>query len=138
MAALSPALVEHLGRTATVTVVTTRPTGERVATPIWSVEVDGVPYIRSAYGPGAAWYRRARSGRAVGFTLADGSVAERDREAALRDEVLPVTVRRIDPEDAVQRRVDEAFLAKYTPAYPKIAPMMVTPEIVGCTLVVES
>lgn len=106
-------LAEHIGATETVTIVTTRADGEPVATPIWAVAVDGVPYVRSAYGEKAAWNRRARSGRPVAFTLADGRNAERDPRAALDDPRLAVRVEHIASDAPEQDAVDAAFHAKY-------------------------
>lgn len=106
-------LVAHLDRTATVAIVTTRPSGEQVATPIWAVVADGIPYVRSAYGEKPAWHRRARSGRAVAFSLADGKLAERDAVAALNDPRIEVRVRHLPADDPQQDAVDAAFLAKY-------------------------
>lgn len=106
-------LAEHIGSTETVNIVTTRPSGEEVATPIWAVAVDGVPYVRSAYGEKAAWNRRARSGRPVAFTLADGRNAERDARAALSDPRLAVAVVHVTADAPEQDEVDAAFRAKY-------------------------
>ncbi len=106
-------LADHIGTTETVTIVTTRPNGEEVATPIWAVAVDGVPYVRSAYGEKAAWNRRARSGRPVAFTLADGRNAERDARAALGGPRLAVGVVQIAADAPEQNGVDAAFRAKY-------------------------
>ncbi|MGV3712334.1 DUF2255 family protein [Pseudolysinimonas sp.] len=105
-------LAGHLGSSDTVAIVTTRPSGQEVATPIWSAAVDGVPYVRPAYGPRTSWHLRARSGRPVAFTLVDGRNAERDAVAALRDPRLPVTVQLADDPDELDR-VDEAFREKY-------------------------
>jgi hypothetical protein len=67
-------------------------------TPIWAVVVDGVPYIRSGYGPRSKWYRRVqRTGRAA---FVDG----RHR--------YPVTIQNVTDE-AINRKVDEAYRAKY-------------------------
>lgn len=106
-------LAAHIATTDTVTIVTTRPSGDAVATPIWAVTVDGVPYVRSAYGEKAAWNRRARSGRPVAFTLADGRNAERDARAALGDPRVAVVVRHIAHDAPEQGAVDAAFQAKY-------------------------
>ena len=106
-------LSEHIGATETVTIVTTRSDGAPVATPIWAVEVDGVPYVRSAYGEKAAWNRRARSGRPVAFTLTDGRNAESDPRAALDDPRLAVTVVQVASDAPEQDAVDAAFHAKY-------------------------
>jgi len=105
-------LAAHIGSTDTVTIVTTRPSGDEVATPIWAVAADGVPYVRSAYGEKAAWHRRARSGRPVAFTLADGRNAEQDAVAALADPRLTVRITPVtDPREL--DAVDVAFRAKY-------------------------
>lgn len=106
-------LAAHIDATDTVTIITTRPSGAEVATPIWAVAVDGVPYVRSAYGEKAAWNRRARSGRPVAFTLADGGNAERDAVAALRDPRLAVRIVHLAVDAAEQDAVDAAFRAKY-------------------------
>lgn len=106
-------LAEHIAATDTVTIVTTRANGEQVATPIWAVAVDGVPYVRSAYGEKAAWNRRARAGRPVAFTLADGRNAERDARAALDDPRVAVAVVHIPADAPEQHAVDAAFRSKY-------------------------
>jgi hypothetical protein len=106
-------LSDHIARTDTVTIVTSRADGSEVATPIWAVVADGVPYVRSAYGEKATWNRRARSGRPVAFTLADGRNAERDARAALGDPRLAVRVVHIPADAPEQDAVDAAFRAKY-------------------------
>jgi hypothetical protein len=106
-------LRDHIARTETVTIVTSRADGSEVATPIWAVVADGAPYVRSAYGEKATWNRRARSGRPTAFTLTDGRNAERDARAALGDRRLAVSVVHIAPDAAEQDAVDAAFRAKY-------------------------
>jgi hypothetical protein len=106
-------LVAHIARTDTVTIVTERADGRQVATPIWAVVADGVPYVRSAYGEKAAWNRRARAGGAVAFTLENGRNAERDPVAALDDPRVPVRVTHLAADAAEQDAVDAAFRAKY-------------------------
>ncbi|OLT10966.1 hypothetical protein BJF78_28040 [Pseudonocardia sp. CNS-139] len=69
-----------------------------MATPIWAVVVDGVPYVRSGYGERAQWYRRVQeTGRAV---FADGP-----RRYPVRVENVSGT--------GVNCLVDEAYRAKY-------------------------
>mgnify|MGYP001179134801 CR=1 FL=1 len=109
----SQELADHIARTATVTIVTTAADGREIATPIWAVVADGVPYVRSAYGEKAAWNRRARAGRPVAFTLEDGCNAERDATAALGDPRIAVGVSHIAPDAPEQDAVDAAFRAKY-------------------------
>jgi hypothetical protein len=118
------ALVAHLDRTETVTVVTTRADGQVVATPIWAVVVDGTPYLRAAYGPGTGWYRRALA-RTTAMSLGDGKLAERDAEAALADSRVPVTVTPVDASDSVQDAVSAAYRTKYLP----LAPAHVAPVV---------
>lgn len=92
------AAIDYLAHTDTVRIATQLRDGGEVVTPIWAVVVDGVPYIRSAYGGGSKWYRRVqRTGRA---TFVDG--ANR----------YPATVENVD-EAAIVDRVDEAYRAKY-------------------------
>jgi hypothetical protein len=91
-------LMDHLARTDTVHIATQRRDGGEVVTPIWAVVADGVPYIRSGYGPDSLWYRRAlRTGRAA---FADG------------DTRYPVTLERV-VDDATISAVDRAYEAKY-------------------------
>ncbi len=106
-------LADHLGTTDTVAIVTTRPDGTEVATPIWSTAVDGVPYVRAAYGPRTSWYLRATTGRPVAFTTADGRNAEKDPIAALSDPRVAVALTRVAPDAPEQDAVDAAFRAKY-------------------------
>lgn len=105
-------LADHLATTDTVTIVTTRPSGDELATPIWAVAADGVGYVRPAYGPRTSWMLRARSGRPVAFTLTDGRGAERDPVAALDDPRVAVAVHPVEAVDELDR-VDAAFRAKY-------------------------
>jgi hypothetical protein len=128
-------LAEHLGTTDTVTIITTRPGGEEVATPIWSTAVGGVPYVRAAYGPRTSWYLRARTGRPVAFTLADGRNAEKDALAALSDPRFAVRVTDVEPDAAEQDEVDAAFRAKY--AHSSYAGSIVAPAVRALTLRVE-
>lgn len=107
------ALADHIGSSDTVTIITTRASGEEVATPIWAVAVAGVPYVRSAYGEKAAWNRRVRSGRPVAFTFASGANAERDAVAALADPRLAVSMVHVPSDAPEQDAVDAAFRAKY-------------------------
>lgn len=128
-------LVEHLGATDTVTIITTRPNGDEVATPIWSTAVNGVPYVRAAYGPRTSWYLRARTGRPVAFTTVDGRNAEQDAVAALSDPRLSVTVAHVGPDATEQDAVDAAFRAKY--AHSPYVESVAAPSVRALTLRVE-
>lgn len=105
-------VAQHLDRTDTVAIVTTRPDGSEVATPIWSAASDGVGYVRPAYGPRTGWFLRAKSGRPVAFTLVDGRNAERDAVAALGDPRQAVRAELVTDADELDR-VDAAFRTKY-------------------------
>lgn len=87
--------------------------------PIWIVVVDGDAYVRSYLGQRGAWYRRA---------LADGGAAI-DADAHRID----VGVEPVHDED-VNRRVSEAFRAKYAARSPRPTETMVGPEVSRTTL----
>lgn len=129
-------LAEHIATTQTVTIITTRKDGEELATPIWAVTVDGAPYVRSAFAEKAAWNRRARSGRPVAFTLADGRNAERDASAALQDPRLPVRVVHVSAGSEEVAAVDEAYRAKYGHAPDDLATVL-TDDARALTLRIE-
>jgi len=127
-----------LADTPVVTLVTTRRNGDPVATPIWTMVIDGVPYLRSAFGPGSWWYRHIRAGRPVAFALGDGAIAERDRAAALALPRVPVTVAVVSAEDEVQDRIDAEILSKYAGAPQSSIDAMLSADARGCTLRVEA
>ncbi len=131
-------VVDLLDRTAIVAVVTTRASGAPVATPIWSMVVDGVPYVRSAYGGGSWWYRHVRAGRPVAFAMGDGAVAERDREAALALPREPVRALHVPAEDPVQDRIDEELERKYAGDLRSSIDAMRSDEARACTLRIEA
>ncbi len=134
---MSSALVEHLDTTDTVAIITTRKDGTEVATPIWSMVVDGVAYLRSVRGARAGWYLRALSGRPVTFSLADGGIAERDPVAALATEhSAPVKVTAVADDDPVQSAIDDALRAKYPNWGSSLTAMLVAPAI-ECTVRID-
>ncbi|MEV4623004.1 DUF2255 family protein [Asanoa sp. NPDC049573] len=92
------AALDYFANTDTVRISTSLRTGGEVQTPIWAVVVEGVPYIRSGYGPDSKWYRRAhRSGRA---TFVDGPHR------------YPATIIDVADEPTLAA-VDAAYRAKY-------------------------
>ena len=131
------AVIDHLGSTQTVAIITTRPDGTEVATPIWSVAVGGAAYLRSYLGPRAGWYQRALTGRPTSFSLADGRVAERDPVAALATPRSSVTVTLVAKNDPVQAEVDAALRAKYGRQGASLTSMIVAPAT-ECTVRIES
>jgi hypothetical protein len=128
-------LAAHLGTTDTVAIVTTRPNGDEIATPIWAAAVDGVPYVRAAYGPRTSWFLRASTGRPVAFTTVDGRNAERDAVAALADPRLAVALSPVDADAPEQDAVDAAFRAKY--AHSPYGDSIIAPAVRALTLRVE-
>jgi hypothetical protein len=128
-------LAAHLGTTDTVAIVTTRPNGDQIATPIWAAAVDGVPYVRAAYGPRTSWFLRATTGRPVAFTTVDGRNAEKDAVAALADPRLAVAVTPVDADAAEQEAVDAAFRAKY--AHSPYVESVAAPSVRALTLRIE-
>lgn len=135
---ISGGLLTALARSNVVAIVTTRRSGEPLATPIWSVVIDGVAYIRSAYGPSSWWYRHALSGRPVSFVVGDGAVAERDRDAALALPREPVRLIPVAADDPIQQDIDAEIRRKYAGAAQSSVDETLTPAAVACTLRVDA
>ena len=90
--------IDYLSNTDTVHIATELRDGGEIVTPIWAVVVDGVPYIRSGYGPQSKWYLRVqRTGRAA---FIDGPHR------------YPVTIENLNDE-AINGNVDAAYRTKY-------------------------
>ncbi|KRC60960.1 hypothetical protein ASE14_08380 [Agromyces sp. Root81] len=85
---------------------------------IWVVRVDDELYVRSAYGPGNPWFRRAQAS-GTGRIRAGG--VERDVVFA-------------EPPADVHAAVDAAYHAKYDRHGPKIVGTVVGPQVVATTL----
>jgi hypothetical protein len=117
--AIDDELTAFLRDTNTVHIVTTTRDGRRISTPIWAVDVDGVAYVRSAYGPDSKWYLRARRNTGAGFETPSG--------------VLAVELEPIDVSDPLEGLVDDALLAKYASEPASVAEML-TPLAHGTTL----
>jgi len=129
--------VTVLDETQVVAIVTTRAGGAPIATPIWSMVVDGVPYLRSAYGADSWWYRHAVSGRPVAIALGDGALAERDRAAALDLPREPVALAPIADDDPVQQAISDELERKYASSQRSSIDAMLSTEALACTLRVE-
>lgn len=130
-------VVKTLDETEVVAIVTTRAAGQKIATPIWSMVVDGVPYVRSAFGETSWWYRHILAGRAVAFAQGDGAIAEQDRDAALGLPQEPVATTVIPADHPVQRQIDEEILRKYTGSPQSSIDAMLSAEGRACTLRIE-
>ncbi len=89
-------------------------------TTMWVVSTGDSLYVRSAYGPDSAWYRRAlRHGR--GRIRAGG--VERD-----------VVLEHLSPDDPVHHEIDNAFQAKYDRYGPRIVGTVVGADAAKVTL----
>lgn len=126
-------VVKLLAETPVAAIVTEKQSGERTATPIWSMVVDGVPYIRSAFGKTSWWYRHVVAGRPVAFVDGDGSIAERDRAASLEQPRLDVTLEAVDQDDPVQDAINAELEAKYAGSERSSIDAMRSPEAISCT-----
>ena len=116
---LDQTTLDRLEAAIEIDAVTPRSDGSTSSRPIWVVVVDGDAYVRSYRGPRGAWYRRAREdGRLT--LVSDGVDIDAAAEPALDDDV--------------NRRVSEAYRAKYGARSPGSTESMVDPEISQTTL----
>jgi hypothetical protein len=103
-----------------VDIRTPRRDGSLSSRPIWVVVVDGEAYVRSYRGERGAWFRRVRAdGTAV--LAAQGRTVEVGAVMDAGDEEL-------------NRRIDEAFRAKYGERSPGPTEAMVSPEVKATTM----
>lgn len=117
MARFDASLFQLLEREREVYVRVARRDGKIGELPIWIVTVDGEAYVRSYLADRGAWYRRA---------LADGRMT-----LVVRGRAQPVVVEPIGDE-ALNRRISEAFVAKYGGSGP--ARTMVSAPVIATTL----
>ena len=118
-AATFDATVEYLDSTETVVIATPLRAGGEARTWIWAVTVDGVPYIRSGYGHGSAWYQRALRNRRGAFL--DGG---HRHEVAFEPE----------PDEQVNQAIDRAYTAKHARRWRGPAAAMIADTARGTTL----
>ena len=116
---LDRATLANLDESIEVDMVTPRRDGSLARRPIWVVVVDGDAYVRSYRGESGAWYRRAR---------ADGQATIGVDGRAIEVGVEPVS------DDQTNRRVSDAFRAKYGERSPGPAETMVNDEVSQTTL----
>lgn len=126
-------VVRLLDETKVVAIVTTRKNGERAATAIWSMVVDGVPYVRSAYGDVSWWYKHVVAGRPVAFVDGDGRIAERDRVAALDLPRVDVMLTPVLADDPVQSAIDAEVERKYEGSPASSIAATISAEANACT-----
>src|SRR5207237_9034977 len=117
MARFEDSLLRQLDRDREVQVRTRRRDGSTADVPIWIVTVEGEPYVRSYLAERGAWYQRAR--------------AEGRMTLVVRGQAVPVVVQPAEGDD-LNRRVSEAFTAKYGTGAPARA--MVSSAVVATTL----
>ena len=116
---LDRATLVDLDESVEVDMVTPRRDGSLSRRPIRVVVVDGNAYVRSYRGENGAWYRRAR---------ADGeaTIGVEGRAIEVGDE--PVS------DDETNRKVSDAFHAKYSERSPGPTETMVNDEVSRTTL----
>jgi hypothetical protein len=118
-ASLDRTTLDRLEGAIEIDAVTPRGDGSTSSRPIWVVVVDGDAYVRSYRGPRGAWYRHAQEdGRLT--VVSDGVEIDAAAEPALDDDI--------------NRRVSEAYRAKYGARSPGSTESMVDPEISHTTL----
>jgi hypothetical protein len=101
-------------------ILTTRADGSlRKPVPIWHAAVDGALYVRSAYGPESAWYRRT----------VDAAFAHVKAGGVSTD----VTAEHLDEDDPLHDAIDAALREKYG-AWPQLLATIVGPESRRVTL----
>jgi hypothetical protein len=116
---LDRSTIELLDAAIEVEARTPRRDGSISSRPIWVVVSDGEAYVRSYRGPAGAWYRRAKGNGALTLVV-DGT--------EVRATVEPVD------DDAVNRRVSEAYRDKYGARSPGPTETMVNDEVSATTL----
>lgn len=105
--------VALLDQTEVIALVTTRSDGTLAAVPVWSMVLDGVPYLRSVRGGKAWWYRHVVAGRPVAVAVGDGAIAETDRAAALALPREPLSLVPIPADDPINDAIDAEIRRKY-------------------------
>lgn len=111
--------LDRVGRAEELRLASYRPDGSlRPAATIWVVRVGDDLVVRSAYGPGNGWFRRAQAaGR--GRVEAGGVTKE---------------VRFVAGDPAAHDAVDAAYHAKYDRHGPRIVGTVVGPQVAEVTL----
>jgi hypothetical protein len=111
--------LQALDRAVEVEMVTPRRDGSLSRRPIWVVVTDGEAYVRSYRAESGAWYRRARREGHAAVGLGGRTI-----EVGLE----PAT------DDDTNRKVSDAFNAKYAERSPGPTATMVNEEVSRTTL----
>jgi hypothetical protein len=117
--ALDQATIDSLDQHIEVNMLTPRRDGSTSSRPIWVVVVEGDVYVRSYRGESGAWYRRARADGKATLEL-DGRTIDVAAEPASDEET--------------NRKVSDAFRAKYGGRSPGPTETMVNAEVSRTTL----
>jgi hypothetical protein len=117
--ALDRAVIDALDENVEIEMLTPRRDGSTSRRPIWVVVVDDHAYVRSYLGPRSVWYRRA---------VADGRAAIEVAGRTVEVGVAPVAGAELN------RRVSEAYRAKYGARSPRPTEAMVSPPVDSTTL----
>ncbi|GCE76928.1 DUF2255 family protein [Cellulomonas biazotea] len=122
MSGWTPDELRRVDRSDELHVASDRPDGtRRPGVTIWVVRLDDDVYVRSAYGPGNGWFRRAQAA-GTGHVSVGGvekDVAFVTPDAAAAD---------------LHARLDAAYHAKYDRFGPQIVGTVVGPAVVDVTL----
>ena len=116
---LDSSTIDRLDAAIEVDAQTPRSDGSTSSRPIWVVVSDGDAYVRSYRGASGAWYRRASADGELTL-IVDGDEVHATAE--------PVG------DDDVNRRVSEAYRAKYGDSSPGPTQTMVGDEVSRTTL----
>jgi hypothetical protein len=118
--------VKRLAEAEEVQMQVTGQDGSVTSRPIWIVVEDGLPYVRSYLGRQGKWWRRVRRHRRgvlrVGHTRVPFAAK-------------PLTARELEGE--LNRRVSEAYRAKYGRRWPEYVLTLLSKEADGTTLRLE-
>jgi hypothetical protein len=118
--------LERIGRATELELASRRPDGALSPwTIMWVVRADDALYVRSAYGPGSAWYRRAQ---ATGQGRIRAGAIERD--VTFTD--VPAA------ETPTHAAVDAAYHAKYDQYGPRIVGAVVGPDAAAVSIRLEA
>ena len=119
MSAWAPDELERIGRSEELQLASQRADGTlRPYVTMWVVRVGDSLYVRSAYGPGNPWYRRASASRA----------------GRIRAGVVESDVTFANAEAAQQEDIDAAYHAKYDRYGPQIVGSVVGSAAHGVTV----
>jgi hypothetical protein len=114
--------LQQIGESDELRIASRRPDGSLSRfTIIWVARVDDAVYVRSAYGPNPAWYKRARR-----YGQGRIRVGDLERDVAFTD--VPAD------DAATHAALDAAYHAKYDHYGKRMVGMVVGPDVTGLTI----